>query len=92
MIQRLALAVLWLSIFVAHLTLVTLVLGALWLRGVTAADVTAACHQFLQSNTGETLAAFGLSAGAVLSGWLWMLKKLHKAIAKTALFDLLTHD
>lgn len=79
MLARLSALVVWVLIALVHLGLLLVLLAGCWLFGVTAADVAAAYVRLRQTMPVEVLSFLGVSAGTLLAGWLWMLRKVHQA-------------
>lgn len=83
MMARLSALLVWTMIALAHLGLLLVLLAGCWLFGVTAQDVAQAYLHLRQTMPGEVLSFVGVSAGAVVAAWLWLMRKLHKATANT---------
>lgn len=79
MLARLSALVVWTLIGLVHLGLLLVLLAGCWLFGVTAADVAAAYMRLRQTMPVEVLSFVGLSAGTLVAGWLWLLRKIHRA-------------
>jgi hypothetical protein len=81
MLARLSALVVWVLIALVHLGLLLVLLAGCWLFGVTAADVAAAYMRLRQTMPVEVLSFLGVSAGTLLAGWVWFLRKAHQASA-----------
>lgn len=92
MLARLSALVVWVLIALAHLGLLLILLAGCWLFGVTAADVASAYLRLRQTMPVEVLSFLGVSAGTLFAGWIWFLRKAHRATAGLWLTNYLMRD
>lgn len=89
MTARLANVVMWLAFAVAHLALVCVALLAMWAFQVTPTDALAWFQTWQNSMPVAALAFVGVSVLSVLSAYLWVLRKLHRHVGTSWLFQYL---
>lgn len=90
MTARLANVVMWLAFAVAHLTLVSAALLAMWAFQVTPKDALVWFQTWQNSMPVATLAFVGVSVLSALSAYFWVLRKLHRHLGSSWLFAHLT--
>lgn len=91
-IGRLARLLLLTMALLAHVALAVVVLGLLWAFQATPTGVASAFLAWLQTTTAAVLGFAGLSATALLSGYVWLLRRLLRAAHSGPMLDYLLQD
>ena len=90
MLLRLVSVMGWALLWLAHLTLVVLVLLVLWLTGTTPADIGSALHALQQSTSVQWLTALGFSALGAMAAYVWLAKRIHRYVTREWLLGYLS--